>query len=179
MTDRQPQPDNISPAFGCNRICGLCQWATVQRQPSGFIRVETDGRAIGACWQARPVPANNICRCVVPLCALCIAGLIFVAYCVVCYLVTALLFSLLILDLAALVITISPSKAIFKYTDLVYTGDWQAPRACLVVAPCVLLILIGRGCMLAWFTWLACLHLVCCLCLSFTWLAHPAAGDHC
>lgn len=51
------------------------------------------------------------------------AGLIFVAYCVVCYLVTALLFSLLILDLAALVITVAPSKSIFKYTDLVYTGD--------------------------------------------------------
>jgi hypothetical protein len=48
--------------------------------------------------------------------------LIFVAYCVICYLVTALLFSLLILDLAALVITVAPSKAIFKYTDLVYTG---------------------------------------------------------
>jgi hypothetical protein len=45
-----------------------------------------------------------------------------VAYCVVCYLVTALLFSLLILDLAALVITVAPSKGIFKYTDLVYTG---------------------------------------------------------
>lgn len=51
------------------------------------------------------------------------SGLIFVAYCVVCYLVTALLFSLLILDLAALVITLAPSKAIFKYTDLVYTGE--------------------------------------------------------
>lgn len=51
-----------------------------------------------------------------------LAGLIFVAYCVVCYLVTALLFSLLILDLAALVITVAPSKTIFKYTDLVYTG---------------------------------------------------------
>lgn len=50
-------------------------------------------------------------------------GLIFVAYCVVCYLVTALLFSLLILDLAALVITLAPSKTIFKYTDLVYTGN--------------------------------------------------------
>jgi hypothetical protein len=47
-----------------------------------------------------------------------------VAYCVVCYLVTALLFSLLILDLAALVITVAPSKGIFKYTDLVYTGLW-------------------------------------------------------
>jgi hypothetical protein len=46
-----------------------------------------------------------------------------VLYCVVCYLVTALLFSLLILDLAALVITVAPSKAIFKYTDLVYTGE--------------------------------------------------------
>lgn len=52
-----------------------------------------------------------------------LSGLIFVAYCVVCYLVTALLFSLLILDLAALVITVAPSKAIFKYTDLVYTGE--------------------------------------------------------
>jgi hypothetical protein len=39
--------------------------------------------------------------------ACCCSGLIFVAYCVVCYLVTALLFSLLILDLAALVITAS------------------------------------------------------------------------
>jgi hypothetical protein len=52
---------------------------------------------------------------------------------VVCYLVTALLFSLLILDLAAFVITLAPSKAIFKYTDLVYTGEqqgtglWQVP----------------------------------------------------
>ena len=44
-------------------------------------------------------------------------------YCVVCYLVTALLFSLLILDLAALVVTVSPTKAIFKYTDLVYVGE--------------------------------------------------------
>jgi len=50
------------------------------------------------------------------------AGLIFVAYCVVCYLVTALLFSLMILDLAALVLTVAPAKGIFKYTDLVYTG---------------------------------------------------------
>lgn len=56
------------------------------------------------------------------------AGLIFVAYCVVCYLVTALLFSLLILDLATLVITVAPSKGIFKYTDLVYTGGQG--RAC-------------------------------------------------
>ncbi|GBF95349.1 hypothetical protein Rsub_07777 [Raphidocelis subcapitata] len=46
------------------------------------------------------------------------SGLIFVAYCVVCYLVTALLFSLLILDLAALVVTVAPAKGIFKYTDL-------------------------------------------------------------
>lgn len=53
---------------------------------------------------------------------MCAAGLIFVAYCVVCYLVTALLFSLLILDLAALVVTVAPTKGIFKYTDLVYTG---------------------------------------------------------
>lgn len=60
--------------------------------------------------------------CVLGCAALHCAGLIFVAYCVVCYLVTALLFSLLILDLAALVITVAPSKAIFKYTDLVYTG---------------------------------------------------------
>jgi hypothetical protein len=52
-----------------------------------------------------------------------------VAYCVVCYLVTALLFSLLILDLAALVITVAPSKAIFKYTDLVYTGEPTAAAA--------------------------------------------------
>lgn len=52
------------------------------------------------------------------------------AYCVVCYLVTALLFSLLILDLAALVITVAPSKAIFKYTDLVYTGE-QPPLSTL------------------------------------------------
>lgn len=44
------------------------------------------------------------------------------AYCVICYLVTALLFSLLILDLSALVLTVAPSKGIFKYTDLVYTG---------------------------------------------------------
>jgi hypothetical protein len=51
------------------------------------------------------------------------AGLIFVGYCVICYLVTALLFSLLILDLAALVVTVSPTKAIFKYTDLVYVGE--------------------------------------------------------
>jgi hypothetical protein len=50
-------------------------------------------------------------------------GLIFVAYCVVCYLITALLFSLLILDLAALVLTVAPSKGMFKYTDLVYTGE--------------------------------------------------------
>lgn len=60
--------------------------------------------------------------CPLGVCCCCRAGLIFVAYCVVCYLVTALLFSLLILDLAALVITVAPSKAIFKYTDLVYTG---------------------------------------------------------
>lgn len=57
-------------------------------------------------------------------------GLIFVAYCVVCYLVTALLFSLLILDLAALVITVAPSKAIFKYTDLVYTGEQAVLKHC-------------------------------------------------
>lgn len=44
-------------------------------------------------------------------------------YCVVCYLVTALLFSLLILDLAALVVTTCPAKAIFKYTDLVYVSE--------------------------------------------------------
>uniref|UniRef100_A0A383V493 RING-type domain-containing protein n=1 Tax=Tetradesmus obliquus TaxID=3088 RepID=A0A383V493_TETOB len=56
------------------------------------------------------------------------SGLIFVAYCVVCYLVTALLFSLLILDLAALVITVAPSKAIFKYTDLVYTENFKFSR---------------------------------------------------
>jgi hypothetical protein len=61
------------------------------------------------------------------------AGLIFVAYCVVCYLVTALLFSLLILDLAALVISVAPSKAIFKYTDLVYTG---VIRVLQLAAPC-------------------------------------------
>lgn len=61
---------------------------------------------------------------------LCCAGLIFVGYCVVCYLVTALLFSLLILDLAALVVTVSPTKAIFKYTDLVYVGEWSGLRGC-------------------------------------------------
>lgn len=59
---------------------------------------------------------------VLTVCLFAAAGLIFVAYCVLCYLVTALLFSLLILDLATLVITVAPSKAIFKYTDLVYTG---------------------------------------------------------
>jgi hypothetical protein len=59
-----------------------------------------------------------------------IAGLIFVAYCVVCYLVTALLFSLLILDLAAFAITLAPSKAIFKYTDLVYTGGQKLMHTC-------------------------------------------------
>jgi hypothetical protein len=48
-----------------------------------------------------------------------------VGYCVVCYLVTALLFSLLILDLAALVVTTCPAKAIFKYTDLVYVSEWR------------------------------------------------------
>lgn len=56
------------------------------------------------------------------------------AYCVVCYLVTALLFSLLILDLAALVLTVAPSKGIFKYTDLVYTGargDGASEAACI------------------------------------------------
>jgi hypothetical protein len=56
-------------------------------------------------------------------------GLIFVAYCVVCYLVTALLFSLLILDLAALVLTVAPAKSIFKYTDLVYTGGFSGGAA--------------------------------------------------
>eukprot|EP00775_Hariotina_reticulata_P007881 gene7881-8077_t len=56
------------------------------------------------------------------------SGLIFVAYCVICYLVTALLFSLLILDLAALVISVAPSKAIFKYTDLVYTENFKFSR---------------------------------------------------
>lgn len=62
------------------------------------------------------------------------AGLIFVAYCVICYLVTALLFSLLILDLAALVISVAPSKAIFKYTDLVYTGVVGAPHRAALIA---------------------------------------------
>jgi hypothetical protein len=69
-----------------------------------------------------------------------------VAYCVVCYLVTALLFSLLILDLAALVITVAPSKAIFKYTDLVYTGEQQqqpGSSACLLTCVASLPFCLG------------------------------------
>jgi hypothetical protein len=55
----------------------------------------------------------------------------------VCYLVTALLFSLLILDLAAFVITVAPSKGIFKYTDLVYTGALRKEReGCLSATVC-------------------------------------------
>ncbi|KIZ07860.1 hypothetical protein MNEG_0076, partial [Monoraphidium neglectum] len=79
------------------------------------------------------------------------SGLIFVAYCVVCYLVTALLFSLLILDLAALVLTVAPAKSIFKYTDLVYTENFKFSRLALQAAlqsgPQLLLIgwLVYRG----------------------------------
>lgn len=57
-------------------------------------------------------------------------GLLFVAYCVLCYLVTALLFSLLVLDLAALLLAVVPAKGLFKAADLVYTG------ACVCVCVC-------------------------------------------
>jgi hypothetical protein len=107
------------------RVCRSCVAACSTLAPPMACNV---GLLPHSSYTFRAMAQSNMA-----LCAVChAAGLIFVAYCVVCYLVTALLFSLLILDLAALVITVAPSKAIFKYTDLVYTGKtlcWRAGLA--------------------------------------------------
>ena len=57
-----------------------------------------------------------------------VSGALFVAYCLACYLLTALLFSLLALDLATLVVEATPQKACFKYSDLVYGEAYKTTR---------------------------------------------------
>ncbi|KAI8475977.1 MAG: hypothetical protein J3K34DRAFT_516896 [Monoraphidium minutum] len=108
-------------------------WLAAAAQACGFILTLNPFESL------RPIPDGLLGLVIISVgfvayVVIAASGLIFVAYCVICYLVTALLFSLLILDLAALVLTVAPAKGIFKYTDLVYTENFKFSRLALQAA---------------------------------------------